>query len=59
MLQVKPRFSNASWGAHTREGEVSVGGVAIGNMSRQQIARLMAVVPPLTSLGFAFTAYRS
>ena len=39
-----------------REGEVKANGQIISNLSRQEIARLMAVVPQQTSLAFAFTA---
>lgn len=39
-----------------RPGEVNVHGKNIGDMSRQEIARLMAVVPQQMTLAFAFTA---
>ena len=39
-----------------RGGEVKANGQTIGHLSRQEIARIMAVVPQQTSLVFAFTA---
>ena len=40
----------------THRGEIRVAGKSIGGMSRQEVARLMAVVPQQMTLAFGFTA---
>lgn len=39
-----------------KEGQIRVNGQPVGDLSRREIARLMAVVPQQTTIAFAFTA---